>query len=97
MLQDFINAAAVLGLGLGSIVVMFAILCGPARTRKFARWIYWVAHHHCTKAYRRMRRRAHGRAQRDWDSLQLEIPDLPPFDERFTMVTQLYHSLPWTT
>ena len=35
------------------------------------------------------------RAQADWDTLALEIGDLPPFDERFALMRDLYISLPW--
>lgn len=35
------------------------------------------------------------RAQADWDTLALEIGDLPPFDERFALMRDLYTSLPW--
>lgn len=35
------------------------------------------------------------RAQADWDTLALEIGDLPPFDERFASMRNLYVSLPW--
>ncbi|WP_052149077.1 nucleotidyl transferase AbiEii/AbiGii toxin family protein [Sphingomonas sp. Ant20] len=35
------------------------------------------------------------RAQADWDTLKLEISDLPPFEERFAIVRDLYISLPW--
>lgn len=35
------------------------------------------------------------RAQADWDTLALEIGDLPPFDERFVSMRNLYVSLPW--
>ncbi len=35
------------------------------------------------------------RAQADWDTLALEIGDLPPFDERFARMRNLYVSLPW--
>ena len=35
------------------------------------------------------------RAQADWDTLALEIGDLPPFDERFALMRNLYVSLPW--
>ena len=35
------------------------------------------------------------RAQADWDTLALEIGDLPPFDERFVLMRNLYVSLPW--
>lgn len=37
------------------------------------------------------------RAERDWGTLALEIGDLPPFDERFALVRDLYASLPWTS
>jgi len=35
------------------------------------------------------------RAAEDWDSLELEIADLPPFDQEYELVEQLYRSLPW--
>lgn len=35
------------------------------------------------------------RAQADWDTLALELANLPPFDERFALVAELYGSLPW--
>lgn len=35
------------------------------------------------------------RAQAEWDTLALEIGDLPPFDERFALMRNLYVSLPW--
>ena len=35
------------------------------------------------------------RAQADWDTLALEIGNLPPFDERFALMRDLYTSLPW--
>lgn len=35
------------------------------------------------------------RAQADWDTLALEIGDLPPFEERFALMWDLYVSLPW--
>lgn len=35
------------------------------------------------------------RAQADWDTLALEIGDLPPFEERFALMHDLYVSLPW--
>ena len=35
------------------------------------------------------------RAQADWDTLKLELSDLPPFEERFAIVRELYASLPW--
>lgn len=35
------------------------------------------------------------RAQADWDTLKLELSDLPPFEERFAIVRELYVSLPW--
>ena len=35
------------------------------------------------------------RAQADWDTLKLELSDLPAFDERFAIVRELYVSLPW--
>lgn len=35
------------------------------------------------------------RAQADWDTLKLELSDLPPFEERFAIVRELYVSMPW--
>ena len=35
------------------------------------------------------------RAPADWNTLALEIGDLPPFDERFALMRNLYVSLPW--
>jgi predicted nucleotidyltransferase component of viral defense system len=35
------------------------------------------------------------RAQADWNTLALELGDLPPFDERYAVVRELYVSLPW--
>ena len=35
------------------------------------------------------------RAKRDWDTLKLELSDLPAFEGRFELVRDLYHSLPW--
>ena len=35
------------------------------------------------------------RAEVDWNTLALELDDLPPFDERFAMMRELYVSLPW--
>lgn len=35
------------------------------------------------------------RAEADWESLALELADLPPFEERFALVAGLYRSLPW--
>jgi hypothetical protein len=35
------------------------------------------------------------RARADWTTLQLELEELPPFDERFQLVRKLYESLPW--
>jgi predicted nucleotidyltransferase component of viral defense system len=37
------------------------------------------------------------RAEREWETLKLEVSDLAPFDERFACVAGLYRSLPWTT
>lgn len=37
------------------------------------------------------------RAREDWDTLKLELSDLPPFDERFAIVRELYVSLPWSS
>ena len=35
------------------------------------------------------------RAEADWNTLALDLGDLPPFEERFTMIRDLYVSLPW--
>jgi predicted nucleotidyltransferase component of viral defense system len=35
------------------------------------------------------------RAEADWDTLKLEVSDLPPFAERFALVSTLYDTLPW--
>lgn len=35
------------------------------------------------------------RAEVDWNTLALELDDLPPFDERFAMMRELYILLPW--
>jgi predicted nucleotidyltransferase component of viral defense system len=35
------------------------------------------------------------RAAADWDTMALEVRDLPPFEERFTLMRDLYVSLPW--
>ena len=35
------------------------------------------------------------RAEADWNTLALELGDLPAFEERFTMMRDLYVSLPW--
>lgn len=35
------------------------------------------------------------RAEKEWETLKLELKDLPPFDERFAKVVELYHRLPW--
>jgi predicted nucleotidyltransferase component of viral defense system len=35
------------------------------------------------------------RAEADWDTLGLEVADLPAFAERFALVADLYRSLPW--
>lgn len=35
------------------------------------------------------------RAKAEWDTLALEIGDLPPFEERFALMRDLYVSLPW--
>ena len=35
------------------------------------------------------------RSRADWDTLKLELSDLPPFDERFAIMRELYVSLPW--
>ncbi len=35
------------------------------------------------------------RAEADWNTLSLELGHLPPFEERFSIVRQLYQSLPW--
>lgn len=36
-----------------------------------------------------------GRAARDWDTLGLELEELPKFDDCFEAVNAFYHSLPW--
>lgn len=35
------------------------------------------------------------RAEADWNTLRLELSDLPPFEDRFAIVRELYVSLPW--
>lgn len=35
------------------------------------------------------------RARDDWETIRLEIPDLPEFDAQFELVRSLYYSLPW--
>ncbi|MCZ6859840.1 MAG: nucleotidyl transferase AbiEii/AbiGii toxin family protein [Alphaproteobacteria bacterium] len=35
------------------------------------------------------------RARAEWDTLTLELGDLPNFEERFEIVNRLYRSLPW--
>lgn len=35
------------------------------------------------------------RAEADWNTLALELGDLPPFEQRFAMMRELYVSLPW--
>lgn len=35
------------------------------------------------------------RARADWETLKLEVADLPPFDECFALVRNLYEQLPW--
>lgn len=35
------------------------------------------------------------RARADWETLRLELSDLPQFEERFAVVQSLYTSLPW--
>ncbi|MCK4713699.1 MAG: nucleotidyl transferase AbiEii/AbiGii toxin family protein, partial [Marinosulfonomonas sp.] len=37
------------------------------------------------------------RAEADWHTLALELGDLPPFEERFAMMRELYVSLPWAS
>jgi predicted nucleotidyltransferase component of viral defense system len=37
------------------------------------------------------------RAGTDWSTLGLEVRNLPPFEERFAVVADLYASLPWVT
>ncbi|MDV4146489.1 MULTISPECIES: nucleotidyl transferase AbiEii/AbiGii toxin family protein [Shimia] len=39
--------------------------------------------------------RVRQRAEADWNTLALEIGDLPPFEERFATMQALYVSLPW--
>jgi predicted nucleotidyltransferase component of viral defense system len=36
-----------------------------------------------------------GRARSEWDTLGLELGELPDFDERFEVVDRFYRSLPW--
>lgn len=36
------------------------------------------------------------RALADWDTLKLEVPDLPDFEEAFSKVSTFYRSLPWS-
>lgn len=36
------------------------------------------------------------RARADWETLRLEVKELPPFDDRFKLVCELYESLPWS-
>jgi predicted nucleotidyltransferase component of viral defense system len=38
---------------------------------------------------------AKNRARKEWDTLKLEIGDLPDFDECFASVDAMYRSLPW--
>ena len=35
------------------------------------------------------------RAEQDWDTLDLELTDLPPFEQEYRVVEDLYLSLPW--
>ena len=35
------------------------------------------------------------RARDDWETIRLEIPELPEFDAQFELVRLLYYSLPW--
>ncbi len=35
------------------------------------------------------------RAEKEWETLRLELADLPPFDDRFERIAALYRSLPW--
>lgn len=37
------------------------------------------------------------RARADWETLRLEVENLPSFDERFAVVERLYAALPWHT
>jgi predicted nucleotidyltransferase component of viral defense system len=37
------------------------------------------------------------RAAKEWETLRLEIADLPAFDDMFAVVAQFYRSLPWGT
>lgn len=37
------------------------------------------------------------RARSEWATLELELPELPDFDERFGIVDRFYRSLPWTS
>jgi predicted nucleotidyltransferase component of viral defense system len=35
------------------------------------------------------------RAERDWQTFELELEDVPSFDSRYSIVCENYHSLPW--
>lgn len=35
------------------------------------------------------------RAEQDWDTLELELAELPPFDQEYAVVERLYRALPW--
>lgn len=35
------------------------------------------------------------RAEADWETLRLEVADLPPFADRFAVTVDLYRALPW--
>jgi predicted nucleotidyltransferase component of viral defense system len=37
------------------------------------------------------------RAKAEWNTMTLEVGELPPFEECFAVVRELYHSLPWDT
>jgi predicted nucleotidyltransferase component of viral defense system len=37
------------------------------------------------------------RARAEWETLAIELGELPPFDECFAVVEQLYESLPWSS
>lgn len=37
------------------------------------------------------------RAAREWDTLRLEVANLPPFNEKFALVAEFYRALPWAS
>lgn len=37
------------------------------------------------------------RAAREWETLRLEIANLPQFAEQFTLVAEFYRTLPWSS